>query len=158
MSTLDQRPSAGLRKWLELDVELTQLLTIGPGPAGEVRLVPIVGGRFSGEELSGIVLPGGGDWQTVRADGALEISARYLLKTDQEELIEVRSEGLRAATAEVLARLASGELVPPTEYYFRTSIRFRTAAPRLARLNDRLAISYGMRRKSSVGLEVYEVL
>ena len=154
-------PSAhtvGLRRLFELECEVSAPVSSGTGPGGEIRLIPILGGRFSGEALSGIVLPGGADWQSVRSDGGLEISARYLLQTQHDERIEVRSDGLRAATPEVLARLAKGELLPPDQYYFRTAVRFRTGAPRLAQLNDRLAVAYGQRMLRGVRLEVYEVL
>ena len=48
---------------------------------------------------AGILLEGGVDWQSVRPDGTLEIDAHYTLETDAGELIEVRSQGLRKATA-----------------------------------------------------------
>jgi len=154
-------PSAhtvGLRQLFELECEVSAPVTSGSGPAGEIRLIPILGGHFSGAAMSGVVLPGGSDWQTVRSDGGLEISARYLLQTDRDERVEVRSDGLRAASPEVLARLAKGELLPPGEYYFRTAVRFRTGAPRLVQLNDRLAVAYGQRMPRGVRLEFYEVL
>jgi hypothetical protein len=141
-----------------IDASVPGITTVGTTPSGEIRLIPITGGTFEGEDLRGELLPGGADWQDVRSDGVLEISARYLLKTDRGEMIEVRSVGVRAGAPEVLARLGRGELVPAAEYYFRTAIRFRTAAPRLMRLNDILAVSYGERRRQGVRLEVFEVL
>jgi hypothetical protein len=153
-----ERPTPGLRPLLSLDASLPGITSVGTTPTGEIRLIPISGGTFEGEELRGEILGGGADWQDVRNDGALEISARYLLKTDQGELIEVRSVGLRAAPIEVLDKLARGERVPSNQYYFRTAVRFRTASSRLARLNNLLAVSYGERRGAGVHLDVYEVL
>ena len=101
---------------------------------------------------------GGVDWQSVRPDGTLEIDAHYTLDTDAGELIEVRSQGLRKATAEVTERLLRGEVVDPDEYYFRTHVRFSTAAERLAWLNDLLAVSTGRRDRSLVTIDVHEVL
>jgi hypothetical protein len=151
-------PSPGLRPLCELLVETGELTSIGTTPAGEIRLVPIVGGTFQGAELEGRVLGGGADWQVVRSDGTLEIRAHYLLETVQSERIELRSEGIRAGSPEVLARLARGELVPPSDYYFRTAIRFNTGAPRLARLNNLLAVCYGARSRQVVTLRVFELL
>jgi hypothetical protein len=153
-----ERPTPGLRPLLSIDASLPGITSVGITPTGELRLIPISGGTFEGEELRGEVLGGGADWQDVRSDGVLEISARYLLKTDQGEVIEVRSVGLRAAPLEIMERMARGERVPSVNYYFRTSIRFRTASPRLARLNNVLAVSYGERRGAGVHLDVYEVL
>lgn len=143
-----------LEPLMTLDVRVARP-TLAATPKGDVRLIPIVGGSFAGvEDLAGEVLPGGADWQTVRADGTLEICARYLLRTDRDELIEVVSEGVRHATPEVLDRLAAGEQVPADEYYFRTHVRLFTGSPRLDHLNHRLAVSSGERRAASVHLEV----
>ena len=150
-------PNTELIPLLEIDAQLAPIVSVGNTPGGEIRLIPITGGTFQGEALRGEILPGGADWQDVRSDKALEISARYLLRTDQNELLEVRSVGLRAAPPEILEKLGRGEPVPMESYYFRTAVRFRTSAQRLQRLNDVLAISYGERRKHSVHLYVYEV-
>jgi hypothetical protein len=157
MSNID-RPKPGLRPLLTIDAQLPGITSVGTTPSGEIRLIPISGGTFEGEELRGEILSGGADWQDVRSDGVLEISARYLLRTVQGEVIEVRSVGLRAAPPEVAERIARGERVPGVVYYFRTAVRFRTASTRLARLNNVLAVSYGERGKDGVHLEVYEVL
>ena len=69
-------------------IELAPLMTlrVDVGEAlslGEIRLVPLVGGEFSGEGLAGRVLPGGGDWQEVRGRGlrhaAAEMAERLVL-------------------------------------------------------------------------------
>jgi hypothetical protein len=140
-----------------VEVELMPIVSAGDTPSGEIRVVPFVSGTFHGPDLRGHLLPGGTDWQRVRSDGVLEISAHYLLETEQAERIEVISLGLRHARPEVMARLAAGERVPRDEYYFRTAIRLTTAAPRLARLNHILAIAVGERTKSAVWLELLEV-
>jgi hypothetical protein len=146
------------RPLCSISIEVSPPIALGPTRYGEIRVVPFVAGTFDGPELAGTVLAGGTDWQEVAADGALEIRARYLLETDRGERIEVRSEGLRTGSPEVLARLARGEDVPPSAYYFRTSIRLRTAAARLARLNDLLAFAHGQRARSTVQLAVFELL
>ena len=66
----------------------------------------------------------------------------------------MRSTGLRKASAEVADRIARGEVVAPSEYYFRTHIRLSTSAPRLAWMNDILAVSTGERRRDTVRIDV----
>jgi Protein of unknown function (DUF3237) len=146
-----------LEKLFEIEVEVEEPISDGTTPNGEVRVIPFAGGRFSGPGLQGRLLPGGSDWQTVRPDGVLEIRARYLLETDRGERIEVISEGIRHAAPGVLERIARGEPVAPGEYYFRTFVRLRTAAERLAPLNLRLAIAAGERTRDAVHLSVYAV-
>lgn len=142
---------------LRLRVGVQPPLSTGPTPHGELRVIAFTEGSFEGPGMRGRLLPGGTDWQRVRDDGVLEIRAHYMLESDQGETIEVISEGLRAAPAEVLERLAAGEDVDPSEYYFRTFVRLATASPRLAQLNDRLFIGVGVRKASRVEITVHEV-
>ncbi len=122
-------------------------------------MIVFEGGTFEGRDgLRGTIAPGGVDWQIVRADGIIEIDAHYVLVTDDGEPIEVRSTGIRKATAAVADRLARGEEVAPSEYYFRTHVRLSTSASRLTFMNDILAVSTGERRRRSVRISVHEVV
>jgi hypothetical protein len=142
---------------MNVAVEVEEALSAGATPVGEVRLIRFTSGTFEGDGLRGRLLPGGTDWQQSRTDGVLEIRAHYLLQTDQGEIIEVISEGLRDASPDVVARIARGESVDPAEYYFRTHIRLRTASARIARLNRLIAVSFGSRQARSVQLRVFSV-
>jgi uncharacterized protein DUF3237 len=101
--------------------------------------------------------PGGADWQVIGADGTAHLDARYTLETEAGALIQVRSQGLRHGPPDVLARIAAGEAVDPAAYYFRTALRFETAALPLDWLNRILAIGIGARRARAVELDVYEI-
>lgn len=137
-----------------MQIELAVGKPIEAGP--DRRCVPITGGTVSGQ-YTGHVIEGGADWQHIRADGTIEVNARYVLKLT-EGLVEVVSQGLRAAPADVLQKLARGEVVDPSLYYFRTAICLRTAAPALDRLNRILAVSSGERLANAVRLVVFEVV
>jgi hypothetical protein len=78
----------------EAEFLLGPRLTLGQTKDGERRLVPILGGRCEGPRLRGEVLPGGCDWQLLRADGVLELDARYVLALDDGALIEVRNRAI----------------------------------------------------------------
>jgi len=141
-----------------IDAELEAVVTVGRTPYGERRLVAITGGRVTGPKLSGRILPGGADWQIIRGDGAADIQARYIIEADGGGRVLVDSKGLRHGPPEVLEKLARGETVDPTLYYFRTVMRFETADPALDWLNRVLAIAKGERLARAVRLEVSEVL
>ncbi len=141
-----------------LRAELADIIDVGLTPMGHRRVVNIRGGHFEGDLVSGIVLPGGADWQWVRTDGTIDLDARYTLKTDAGELIQVTSQGLRTASPEVLARLGCGEDVDPALYYFRTVMRFETSAPALLPLTRLLAVAYGRRTRNAVELRIDEIL
>jgi hypothetical protein len=158
--TASHASTLSLELLLTIDVQVHDIVSAGPVPGGELRVVPFASGTFASPaigDLQGTLLPGGTDWQRVRSDGVLEIRAHYLLESDRGERIEVISEGLRHAPPGVLDRIAQGEIVPRDEYYFRTAIRFVTAAPRLDQLNRVLAVSVGERTQRGVALGVYRV-
>jgi hypothetical protein len=145
------------RHCLTLEVEVAAPLAFEPTITGTRRCIPLLAGRFWGD-LEGRIVPGGTDWQTVLPDGNIELSAHYALETSAGELIEVTSVGVRNGTPDVLARLARGEPVPTSEYYFRTHLRLRSASARLQQLNLRLYCGRGERQKSLVRINVFELL
>ena len=138
--------------------ELANILDVGMAPFGHRRVVNILGGPVTGKRLSGRVLPGGADWQIVAANGCIDLHARYTLESDAGALIQVESKGMRCAAPEILARLAKGEDVDPSLYYFRTVMRFETAHPSTDWMNRILGLARGAREKNAVKLDVYEVL
>lgn len=152
MTTLSRDPL------FTVHADLADILQLGKTPAGERRIIHILGGRVEGPRLRGQILPGGADWQVVRADGASDITARYTIRSDDGGLVLVSSEGLRHGPPDVLARLVRGEAVDPSLYYFRTLMRFETAHPPLDWMNRILAIAQGARLPNAVKLDVFEVL
>ncbi|HTM60818.1 MAG TPA: DUF3237 domain-containing protein [Burkholderiales bacterium] len=142
---------------LRAEITLAPVQELGDSPLGRRRIIPITGGTFRGERLSGRVLPGGADWQVIRGDGVAELDARYTLETDDQALIYVRNFGYRHGPADVIQRLAAGEPVDPALYYMRTTPRFETGAERYQWLNRIICVATGARRKAAVELDVYEV-
>ena len=141
---------------IEADLEEPQLF--GKTPYGERRVINIVGGAVSGPRVSGKILPGGADWQIIRSDGVADIFAKYTFQIDGGGFVLVTSAGLRHGPPEVIAKLAKGETVDPSLYYFRTCVRFETADPKAEWLNRVLTIAVGAREKMKVKLDLYEVL
>ena len=146
-----------LEKLCRATVELAAPLEVGATGLGERRVIPIVGGHFAGERLSGEVLPGGADWQLVRGDGAAMLDARYTLRTTDGALIYVSNRGLRQGPPEALARLRRGEAVDPAAYYFRTVPTLETGVAAYGWLNDLIAVCSGVRAASAVILDFYAV-
>jgi hypothetical protein len=146
-----------LQRLFKAEISLAPPQELGETPQGRRRIIGITGGRFSGERLSGRVLPGGADWQVIRADGVADLDARYTLETEDGALIYVRNRGYRHGPAEVLKRLSAGENVDPSLYYMRTTPRFETGDARYAWLNRMICVATGARRAAAVELEVFEV-
>lgn len=144
--------------FMRVHAELADILEFGETPIGKRRVINILGGAVEGERVSGRILPGGADWQVIRADGVADISARYTIQTDTGSLVLVNSDGVRHGPPDVIARLAAGEPVDPSLYYFRTAMRFETAGADVAWLNRIIAIARGRREANAVVLDVYEVI
>jgi hypothetical protein len=146
-----------LQPLFKAEITLAPPQELGDTPQGRRRIIGITGGRFSGERLSGRVLPGGADWQVIRADGVADLDARYTLETADGALIYVRNRGLRHGSPEIISKLAAGDVVDPTLYYMRTTPSFETGDARYSWLNRMVCVATGARRAAAVELDVYEV-
>jgi hypothetical protein len=156
--TMNALPNPGLRHVYRLDAELDAPVDLGDTPQGHRRIIPLTRGHAVGPYFEAELLPvGGADWQIVRASGSSVADIRYTLKTDRGALLYVQSKGVRHGDPDVLARLAAGEGVDPSEYTFRTSVTIETADAELAWLNDGVFIAVGGRWPSGVAYEVYLV-
>ncbi len=136
-------------------IALEPVRELGATPLGLRRIVPIAGGEFEGPRFSGRVLPGGADWQLVRADGVAVLEARYTLETTDGALVYVRNRGYRHGPPEVMERLARGEAVDASLYYQRATPWFETAAPQYAWLNRTVCVATGERRAAEVIQDFY---
>jgi hypothetical protein len=148
----------GLELLFEVRATLAAPILVGEVPEGTRRVVPVSGGTFEGMRLRGTVLPGGADWQYLRADGVLVVEAQYLLRTDDGVVIQVNNRGLRHGPEETMRRLAAGEPVDPAEYYFRATPRLSAPAGPYEWLNRRVFLCSGARLADAVVLRFYEVL
>jgi hypothetical protein len=146
-----------LEPLIEVRAEVSAAIVVGPAPEGLRRVVPILGGSFSGPRLRGEVLAGGADWQYVRTDDVTVVEAQYLLRTDDGVLLQVHNRGLRHGPRAVLERLAAGEDVDPSEYYFRATPSFTAPAGPYDWLNRSLFVCSGARHATSVALWFYRI-
>jgi hypothetical protein len=142
----------------EAHVSVEAPLDLGDVGKGGRRIVPITGGDFSGPQIRAKVLPGGADWQVLRADGVAELEARYTLRTDDGALIFVRNLALRHGPADVIAALAAGQPVDPARYYFRGATFFETSAARYAWMTKSIIVCTGEREPAGVKLKFYRLL
>ena len=132
-------------------------MNFGRTPYGERRIIDILGGTVSGPKLKGRILPGGADWQIIRADGAADIQARYTIETETGAASWCRATAcgmVRRRCWKPGARRQgrSGSLLFP----HRDAVR--DPDPAVDWLNRILALASGKREARSVRLDVYEVL
>ena len=140
-----------------LTVEVGEPIEIGATPEGHRRIIPITGGTVEGPELTGVVLPGGADYQLLRSPTVTEMDARYALRTTDGDGISVHNSAIRSGSADDIARLVRGEPVDPARIYFRSSPRLLATGERWAWLNSRILVGVGERTPSQVRLQLWVV-
>jgi hypothetical protein len=137
--------------------EIAARVVLGSDASGTRIMIPITGGTFAGDRLSGEVMPGGADWQLVRRDGLVEIDARYVFRTHDGTLIAVHNVGVFHAPPDVMQRILRREDPPPSLYYMRTRPTFQTASPAYAWLERLVSVGAAELRAGRVLLDVFAV-
>ena len=150
-------PAPSLEYAFTARVELAPPVEQGVADGGRKRFIAITGGTVSGPRLTGAVLPGGGDWQVIEANGLTRVEARYFMKAADGTVIEITNPGVRVAAPEVIDRLARGEDVDPSAYYFRTTPRFTVAAGAHEWLRRSAFVARGIRKPDHVLIDFYVV-
>jgi hypothetical protein len=141
---------------LTLDVDFRGMLVIGQTPAGLRRIAPVTGGLFSGERLSGTVLPGA-DWVINRPDGVMVIDVRLTLKTAEDVLIYLNYQGRFLADPEPLSRFAKGALLDPDDYSLALIAKFECGDERYAWLNNVVAVGTGEQTLAGPVYSIFEI-
>ncbi len=150
--------SVQTRPLLVMRLDVSPILAVGATPGAQRRVGIVAGGEFGGDRLSGTVLEGGSDWQSIRTDGSVGLDVRLVLRTADGALVTMKYTGLRHGPADVLQRVDRGEDVDPATYYFRIQATFETADPRLDFINRVLAVGVGQRQPGGPVYSLFEVL
>jgi hypothetical protein len=119
----------------------------GDVAAGHRRVVPLVGGTFTGPELNGSLLPGGtASWQVTGPDSTALTEIHCTLQTDRGALLYMRSSGVGRCHRDVAG-----------EPLFHASTHFETADPSLDWLNTGVFVTVVGRTAVNMLHETYLV-
>ena len=140
-----------------LRIELGVSHLVGDAPSGWRRIDVFGGGSFKGPKINAALVVGSDSLQG-RADGAIQPDVRITLRTDDDAVIYMTYRGVRHGPADVMDKIARGEVVSPDSYYLRSAPFFETAAPRYDWLNRIVSIGVGRREPLAAIYEVYEIL
>ncbi|MFC7516639.1 DUF3237 family protein [Herbaspirillum sp. GCM10030257] len=146
---MSQASNIGLRSIANLEIDVVPPVMLGELNGTERRFVSIKGGSVTGPLFNGTILLGGSDIQLVRANGTIELVARYALDLGPLGTVLVENTGVRrvADAADINERP-----------YFRGVMRFEAPRATLGWLNDTIFVTTGYREGGIVYLEVFEVL
>ena len=150
-------PAPTLEYAFTATVSVAAPVEMGEADGGRKRFIAITGGTVSGPMLNGEVLNGGGDWQVIEAGGLTRLDARYFIKASDGTVIEVTNPGVRVAAPEVINRLAKGENVDPSAYYFRATPHFSVKAGKFDWLRRSAFVARGIRKPDRVIIDFYVV-
>lgn len=150
-------PAPSLNYAFSVRATLDPAIEQGEVDSGRRRFIPVTGGTASGPALNGAVLPGGGDWQVILPGGLTSIEARYFIKATDGTVIEVTNPGVRTAAPEVIEKLAKGEAVDPSAYYFRTTPRFMVKDGPYGWMRRKVFVARGIRNPDNVVIDFYIV-
>lgn len=141
-----------------LRIQVAETHFLGDTPAGWRRIDVFGGGTFVGLRVNGRVLSGGSDSLLRRSDGAMQPDVRLTVRTDDDAVIHIAYRGIRHGPADVMARIAQGEQVPPDQYYLRSAPFFETGAHRYEWLNRIVTVGVGRREPDAAVYEIFEIL
>jgi hypothetical protein len=129
-----------------------------PTPVGTRMTFITTGGVIDGPKLRGELLPGGGDWLVLGADGTGRVDVRATLRTHDGALIHYESRGIIKIPADGVQRLAAGEVLSFAETYVRTTPKFETSDERYAWLSEVVALGYNILSPNHIDYRIYRVL
>jgi Protein of unknown function (DUF3237) len=124
---------------------------------GKRRIIPITGGTVSGR-INGQVLAGGADFQLIVSPTTADLDARYMLQLDDGSHVVVHNHALRRGSAEDIAKLVRGEVVPPERIYFRCVPHFEVQSPALHWMTQSVFVGTGARFPDRVEMRFFELL
>ncbi len=150
-------PAPTLEYAFTVRAEVAPPVEMGEADGGRKRFIAITGGTVRGPKLNGTVVPGGGDWQVIEQGGLTRVEARYFLKAADGTVIEVTNPGVRVAEPAIIEKLARGEDVDPSAYYFRTTPQFNVKAGPFSWMRRHAFVARGIRRPDHVLIDFYMV-
>jgi hypothetical protein len=138
--------------------ELKPPIEVGAGPFGTRSIFDVKGGTAEGPRLRGKLLPSGGDWLLMDADGVGHLDVRGALETDDGARIYIQYHGIVEMNEKVVSALAGGEETDFGDTYFMTSPRFETGDPRYQWVNRIVAVAEGRVLPNAVEYNVYQLV
>ena len=141
-----------------ITAEIADVTTAGDIGYGVRRIIPIIGGEVSGDDVNGKVLPFGADFQIIRPNELIDLEAKYAFETDDGAVVYVENKGIRFGPVDLLQKLKRGEPVDPKLIYFRTSPKFETGAEKYRWLMEHIFVASAARHADRVVIDVHMVL
>jgi len=147
-----------LEEIFSITVKVDKPILVGQDDiVGRRQLIPIISGELIGNDIHGVILPGGVDSQIIRPDGTCDLSARYGVKLDDGASFYIENNGIRTVPKEYIALVKNGEFIDPSLYYFCTTPKFEVYSEELKWLTQSIFTCIATRLTDSVILKFYSI-
>ena len=149
-------PAVGLDHLTDLSIDFgpVQVFTT---PLGTRVNYVIDSGVVDGPMLRGTLLPGGGDWIVVGADGIARLDVRATIRTHDDQLVQLFSTGLVEMDPGARERYTAGELLAWDDVYARSVPRFDTGAAAYTWLNRAVTVAVNQVSLDHVDYRIFVV-
>ena len=137
---------------------LSAPIEIGACSYGTRSIFNVTGGSFEGPRLRGTIVPGGGDWLLIDAEGVGRLDVRIALEAEDGARIYVQYFGVLIINEKVKTALEQGGGCEYEDTYFMTQPRFETGDARSGWLNKIVAVAEGRVRPGAVEYRVFELV
>jgi Protein of unknown function (DUF3237) len=98
-------------------------------------VVNLPSGAIHGPNINGTVVAPSGNWLYPMPDDSFRFDVRVTIKTDDDQLILLEYNGVRATTKDTMDRYNRGDIITSKEEYIVTTPRFTTASKKYDWLN-----------------------
>lgn len=150
-------PAPEFEKIFRAEVILGDAWPLGEIGTGYSEIIAVKDGKVEGR-VNGKIMDFGGDWGLLHSEFVNVIDTKYLIQTEDREFISVACKGRMIMDRETMLKGCTGELIDPTEYYFRTNVEFSTGSEKYKWLNDIVAFAITMMtEEGNICLDAYEL-
>ena len=139
-----------LRPLASVTVNLKSPVMVGPGPFGLRVFIEVSDGVLESDadatelqSITGKVLPGGGDWALIGADGWSRLDVRTLFETSDGATIYAQFPGIIELTDDVQMAFAQGQGTDFGDQYFRVTPILETGDANYGWVNQSLFVGEG---------------
>ncbi|MBQ3272542.1 MAG: DUF3237 domain-containing protein [Solobacterium sp.] len=152
-----------MKELFTVSVQVAAPIVVGQdGKNGRRQLIPILAGTVSGvdpdgNEMKGVVLPGGVDSQVIRPDGKCELSARYAVRLSDGASFYIENNGMRTVPAAYREQVLKGEFIDPSLYYFATVPFFEVYSEDLRWMENHVFFCQAVREPDAVHITYFMI-
>lgn len=144
-----------LNPLFRMQITLGKRYPIGPVPKGRRSVLALEDGIVSGPKINGKIMPVGGEFELIDAEGVYHVNVRLVIQTDDLANIYVQYFGVAQLNPAAISKIQNQQTIDFGETYFVTQPRFETSHEKYAWLNNVMAVAEGRSTKDGVDYLVY---